>query len=321
MYIQQAFKSLHEWWRYVVGVILIIIASQIGTLPFVAAVFVKQYMDGGSIFALQDQSVLMGVLESNLTLFLMLLSFAIGLLGVYLVVKYLHQQLFKELTTSRKKVDWGRVYFSFGLIVVITVVLTVIDYQSNPENYIFQFQLVPFLILFVIAIVMIPLQTSFEEYLFRGYMMQGLGVLAKNKWVPLVVTSVIFGLLHMANPEVTKIGNIIMIYYIGTGFLLGIMTLMDEGMELALGFHAGNNLVGVLLVTADWTVFQTHSILKDIAEPSAGLDIILPVVVFYPLLLLIMAKKYKWTGWREKLFGRVEEPLELQQENINHFED
>ena len=33
-----------------------------------------------------------------------------------------------------------------------------------------------------------------------------------------------------------------MIYYIGTGFLFGIMTLMDEGTELALGFHAANNL-------------------------------------------------------------------------------
>lgn len=319
MYIQQAFKSLHDWWRYVVGVIIIIIASQIGTLPFLAAVLVKQFKDGGSIFALQDSNVLMTTLESNLTLFLMLLSFAIGLLGLYLVVKYLHQQPFKELTTSRKKVDWGRVFFSFSLIVVITSVLLFVDYRSNPENYVLQFDLVPFLILLAIALIMIPLQTSFEEYLFRGYMMQGLGVLAKNKWVPLVVTSVIFGLLHMANPEVTKIGNIIMIYYIGTGFLLGIMTLMDEGMELALGFHAGNNLVGVLLVTADWTVFQTHSVLKDISEPSAGLDIIMPVLVFYPILLFIMAKRYKWTGWREKLFGRVEEPLEIQKQNVNPF--
>jgi hypothetical protein len=34
------------------------------------------------------------------------------------------------------------------------------------------------------------------------------------------------------------------VYYIGTGLFLGILTLMDEGMELALGFHA-NNLVGL----------------------------------------------------------------------------
>jgi hypothetical protein len=42
---------------------------------------------------------------------------------------------------------------------------------------------------------------------------------------------------------------------------------MDEGMELALGFHA-NNLVGALLVTSDWSAFQTHSIFKDISEPK-----------------------------------------------------
>ena len=116
----------------------------------------------------------------------------------------------------------------------------------------------------------------------------------------------VFGSLHFFNPEVTKLGNIIMFYYIGTGFLLGIMTLMDDGMELALGFHAGNNLITAVLVTADWTAFQTNSILKDISEPSAGWDILIPVMVVYPLFLFIMAKKYGWKDWGNRLFGKVE---------------
>jgi hypothetical protein len=165
---------------------------------------------------------------------------------------------------------------------------------------------------------MIPLQTSFEEYLFRGYLMQGIGVLTKNRWLPLIVTSVIFGALHMANPEVDKLGNIIMIYYIGTGFFLGIMTLMDEGMELALGFHAGNNLIAALLVTADWTVFKTNSVLKDISEPSAGFDVIAPVLILYPIFLLIMAWRYKWTDWSGKLFGKVEEPINISDKNTQN---
>ena len=37
---------------------------------------------------------------------------------------------------------------------------------------------------------------------------------------------------------------------------------MDDGLELAIGFHAANNLIAALLVTADWTVFQTESILN-----------------------------------------------------------
>lgn len=315
MYIKQAFNALHEWWRYLVGFIIIFVASQLGSIPLLIAVLVKTYAEGGNIFALEDEMQLMTVLDSNLTLFLMLLSFAVGLLGLYIVVRYLHRQRFVTLTTSRKKTDWGRIFFGFALITITTIVVTALDYYSNPEDYVWQFNLVPFLILAVIAIVMIPLQTSFEEYLFRGYLMQGIGVLAKNKWLPLVLTSVIFGLLHMANPEVDKLGNIIMVFYIGTGFFLGIMTLMDEGMELALGFHAGNNLITALLVTADWTVFKTHSILKDISEPSAGFDVIAPVLILYPIFLGIMAWRYKWSDWGGKLFGKVEKPVVIAEES------
>ena len=315
MYIKQAFKSLHEWWRYLVGFIIIFIASQIGSIPLLIAVMFKVIAEGGNIESIQEPNVMMTVLDSNLSLFLMLLSFAIGLLGVYLVVKFLHKQPFVELTTSRKKIDWGRVFFGFALIAITTTVVTGLDYYNNPEDYVLQFDLVPFVILAIIAIIMIPLQTSFEEYLFRGYLMQGVGVLAKNKWLPLLITSVVFGGLHLANPEVDKLGNIIMIYYIGTGFFLGIMTLMDEGMELALGFHAGNNLIAALLVTADWTVFKTNSVLKDISEPSAGFDVIAPVLILYPIFLLIMAWRYKWTDWGGKLFGKVEEPIIVSDEN------
>ncbi len=314
MYIKQAFNVLHEWWRYLVGFIIIFLASQLGTIPLIIAVFLKKMSDGESIYSIDEASVLT-TLSSNLTLFLMLLSFAIGLVGLYIVVRYLHRQRFVTLTTSRKKTDWGRVWFGFALISITTIIVTVLDYYSNPEDYVLQFDLIPFLILAVIAIVMIPLQTSFEEYLFRGYLMQGIGVLAKNKWLPLVLTSVIFGGLHLANPEVDKLGNIIMVYYIGTGFFLGIMTLMDEGMELALGFHAGNNLIAALLVTADWTVFKTNSVLKDISEPSAGFDVIAPVLILYPIFLLIMAWRYKWRDWGGKLFGKVEEPIVIAEEN------
>ncbi len=318
MYIKQAFKSLHEWWRYLVGFIIIFLASQIGSIPLLIAVMVKIMAEGGNMESVQDPNVMMTVLDSNLTLFLMLLSFAIGLLAIYIVVKYLHKQPFVTLTTSRKKTDWGRVFFGFGIITITTLAVTALDYYSNPQDYVLQFDLVPFLILAVIAIVMIPLQTSFEEYLFRGYLMQGIGVLAKNKWLPLLLTSVIFGGLHLANPEVDKFGNIIMIYYIGTGFFLGIMTLMDEGMELALGFHAGNNLITAVLVTADWTVFKTHSILKDISEPSAGFDVIAPVLILYPIFLGIMAWRYKWSDWGGKLFGKVEKPIVLTEENTSN---
>ncbi len=305
-FIQQVYKGSYEWWKYLVGFLIIFIFWQLlGGIPLIIAIISEVGLD--SLSSLNADSM-MNVLSKNSTLFFMLLTFAIGLLGLVITVKYLHKQPFKSLTTTRKMVDWSRVFFAFALIAIPTIALTAIDYYLHPEDYVLQFEMVPFLIMAVIAILLIPLQTSFEEYLFRGYFMQGIGAMAKNKWVPLILTSLVFGLLHIANPEVDKLGYTIMIYYIGTGLLLGIMTLMDDGMELALGFHAGNNLIGVMLVTADWTAFQTNSILTDISDPEGGfMEIFIPVFVMYPIFLFILAKKYNWTNWKEKLTGKVEE--------------
>lgn len=308
MFIENGFKGLHRRWMYVVGSILAFFTSQIGGIFLVFFVGMQLTKEGRSIDQIANPNVLMSTLDSNLTLFLMLLGFFFGLATLFLIVARLHKQKIKDLTTTRKKVDFGRIWFGFLLVAIPAIALTLVDYYLNPEDYIVQFDLYPFLILSIIAMLFIPIQTSFEEYLFRGYLMQGIGVHTKSRLAALLVTSVIFGLLHLANPEVGKLGNFIMIYYIGTGLFLGLITLMDEGLELALGYHAGNNLIAALLVTADWTVFQTNSIFKDISEPSFTFEVIFSVGIFLPIFYFILAKKYKWTGFRVKVFGKVQEP-------------
>ena len=241
----------------------------------------------------------------NLTFVALVGPLAFGLLIVLFWVKFVQGQSITSLTTSRQKIDWKRVFFSFFLWGSITTLMILGLYFTQPENFVWNFNPEKFFIFLVLAVVLVPMQTSFEEYLFRGHMMQGIGLATNSRLIPLIITSVLFGLMHIANPEVGKIGYIIMIYYIGTGFFLGIMTLMDEGLELALGFHAANNLVGALLLTADWTAFQTNSILKDLSEPSAGFDVLTPVFVIFPILLLIFSKVYGWNNWKEKLTGKL----------------
>ena len=196
-----------------------------------------------------------------------------------------------------------------------TLLITV-DYMISPEDYIWNFKPVQFSVLLLISIVFLPIQTSMEELLFRGYLMQGFGTWFKKSFVALILTSVIFGLLHGLNPEVEKLGWISMVYYIGTGLVLGIFTLMDEGTELSLGFHAANNIVAAVLVTANWTVFQTDALLIDTSEPSVGWEMFMPVLVLYPIVLYIFSNKYGWTNWKEKLFGTVMKPIELKEEEF-----
>lgn len=303
MFIEQAFKKDNEFWRYLVGSVIVIFASFVGQLPLLIAFGIKAATKGGSIPTTEYD--IYNYLDKNLTLFLILLSFVAAFIGLYIVVKHIHKQQFIEIVTARPKTDWKRIGFAFLTWGIFSTASVLLVYFGYPGTYILQFDAEKFIILLVIAALLIPIQTSVEELIFRGYLMHGFGLLAKNRWFPLVMTSVIFGGMHLLNPEVEKMGYIISLYYIGTGLFLGIITLMDDGTELALGFHAANNLVAALLVTADWTAFQTHSVFKDVSEPSAGFDILLPVFIIYPILLIIFSKRYKWSGWKEKLTGKI----------------
>ena len=303
MFLEQGIKPENKFWKYIVGSLAIILASFVGQLPLIIGIFYETLFNGKAYPT--SNTAVMRFFDPNVMLFLMLLSFVFIMLGIIIVVRNWHNQTMLSVTTSRNNIDWSRVGFAFVIWSLFTIVATLLSYYYSPSDFVLNFKPIPFAILLVIGVVLIPIQTSSEEYIFRGYLMQGFANLSRNKWFPLVMTSVIFGGMHIFNPEVSKIGYIILVYYIGTGLLLGIITLMDEGMELALGFHAANNLVGALLVSSDWSAFQTNSIFKDISEPTAGLDVILPVVIIYPILLFIFSKKYNWTNWKDKLTGSI----------------
>ena len=306
-YIQQAYTGKVAMWKYLVfaGLFFGFMA-----LNFIGLILLE-YLDPE--FNL-EQLMKDQIAAKGSTRFLIenLIPFSIGLIALLIWVKYIHKQTLTSFTSSRNKIDWKRVFSAFFLWGAVTTFFLFVDFQLTPESYQWNFNLEKFLMLALVGVLLIPLQTSFEEYFFRGYLMQGLGIATKNRWFPLIFTSVVFGLLHIANPEVDKLGYGILVYYIGTGFFLGIITLMDEGLELALGFHAANNLITALLVTADWTVFQTDSLLIDLSEPILGADVFVPVFVIFPILLFIFSKIYKWKDWKEKLTGKIEEPIKLQ---------
>jgi hypothetical protein len=139
-------------------------------------------------------------------------------------------------------------------------------------------------------------------------MTQGFGIIFNSRLAALIIPTILFGLGHMLNPEIDKLGYGVAPFYFATGLLLGIFTLMDEGVELASGFHIANNLLIALLVSNDWGALRTESLYLDVSEPTLGFHVFLPLLVLYPLLILLFAKIYGWKDWSEKLFGKVPPP-------------
>ena len=300
MFLEGIDSKINPFIKYVKGSLIFVFFHIIGQIPL--SLYIISQSD--IVEGVHNQQDLFNNLPLNLTLFLVLLPFAVVLPFVYLVVTRLHNQSILSLITSRNRVDYNKIFFSFMLWGSISTLMVFFDYWMSPEDFTWNFKPLTFLILFLISIVMIPLQTTLEEIIFRGYLLQGFGVLFKNRWMPLLTTSTLFGLLHLWNPEIDKLGIHLIWYYIGTGLFLGLITLMDEGLELALGFHAANNLVTALLVTASWTAFQTESLLIDNSEPSLGVELILTLLLIYPLIIFIFAKKYKWKNWLSQLTNK-----------------
>lgn len=300
MFLEQVDSKNNSFVKYLRGSLIIIFIHFLGQIPL------SLYLISGNINIenLEDQSQILSLIPPNLGLILILIPFLVTLPVLWFVVTKLHNQNITSLITSRTKIDYGKIIFAFFLWGGISATLVISDYLINPDDYVWNFKLIPFLTLLVIAVLMIPIQTTVEELIFRGYLMHGFGRLTKNRWGPLLITSVIFGMLHLWNPEIDKLGTELIWYYIGTGLFLGVITLMDDGMELALGFHAANNLITALLVTASWTAFQTESLLIDNSEPSLGKELFVTLLVIYPIITIIFAKKYQWKHWKKQLTNK-----------------
>ena len=300
MFLKQDTLNTNPFWKYLLGSFIVIIFSILGQLPLSLFITADAISEAGG-----DPMIALRNLDKNLQLFLILIPFVFGFLGLYLVIKKLHNRNFVSITTSRSKVDWRRIIHSFILWGSITIIFISADFFINSEDYQINFKFEKFFILLIIGFILIPIQTSLEELLFRGYLFQGFSLYFKRPWIGLFLTSFIFGCLHIFNPEVQKLGLGILIYYIGTGLFLGIITLMDQGIELALGFHAANNLITALLVTSSWTAFQTESILIDISDPSLVGETIISMLILYPLFYIYMYKKYKWSDLKNKILVKI----------------
>ena len=387
MFIKQAFKGENDWWRYLLVTILVLIGYQIGSAPLVMALYRAKAkhpeldLDVQEFFSNPDFSQF--YINDNLGLTLMLLVFVAAMVTFYFLFRPIHKREFKTLTRTKTTLNWGKILFAFLLWLTLSACFEAIGYFMSPEGYEFTFRWNTFIPLLVISVLILPIQTSFEEIFFRGYLLQGIGIsrwthimailaaatvayvldkalvgrfsnsmdvlnaasfnlMAKSvsllvfgtlafilvriiqnretnfnstqpqnfKFIPLIVTSILFGLVHSANPEIEKFGFMTMqMYYISAGLFLGILTLMDDTLELALGVHAATNFTGAVLVGYDGGAIKTESLFT-----SHQLNAQLMLVGFFVIagiFLLIVKSKYKWGS-----FSKLIEPIYKPDEDL-----
>jgi membrane protease YdiL (CAAX protease family) len=180
--------------------------------------------------------------------------------------------------------------------VLLSALYLVLFLKVDPSNFTINNTTVSLVALAVISVLFIPFQAAFEEVLFRGYFMQGFAVLLRNRWIPLVMTSVLFGLMHSLNPEVKEFGFLNMMpQYILFGLIFGVITVLDDGIEAAMGAHAANNIFLCIMVTNKASALHTPALYEQInIYPLTEFAVLLFTGIAFVIILKII---FKWDNF------------------------
>lgn len=285
----------NQIWKYIlILLVTFVVASFIGSIPLLVIISNKAAQTG-NIEAAFDLANLgaMGI-SSNLGLALLMLPMVLGLVLLICMARWFHKRSYKQLINGTNKIRWARFFAGAGYWAIIMVVVHIIEYVIDPANFVLQFDLSTFIPLVLISLLMIPLQTSFEELAFRGYLAQGIGAWTRNRWIVLIIPSVIFGLLHYDNPEVKEFGFWLMMpQYIFFGLIFGLISVLDDGIELALGVHAVNNVFLSLFMTHSSSALQTAAVFSS-QKVNPYLEFLF-LVVSGVVLVALFYKKYNWS--------------------------
>ncbi|HEX3009080.1 MAG TPA: CPBP family intramembrane glutamic endopeptidase [Bacteroidales bacterium] len=294
-HLERALDNQNQGWKYLVTVASAFLASNIiGAIPLFVVLLVVTLKNGGLVAPPANITDLSAYgISSNLGLFLMMIPFVVGLITIILLMKPLHKRSYKEVINGTSTIRWNRFLFAAFVWIVIMAVYFLISYQASPKNFQFSLNINSFIVLVILSLILIPFQTAFEEVLFRGYLSQGIAAWTRNRLLVLIIPSFVFGLMHSFNPEVNEYGFwAIMPQYWLFGLLFGLTTLLDDGIEVAMGAHAANNIFSSIVVTTKSSVLQTSALFiqDDVNILKETLAFIAAGVLF----LLILGKKYNW---------------------------
>lgn len=242
-----------------------------------------------------DSSVIMDVFTqimgaSPVAFVLFLLTFPAGLIALYLGQTKIHKRSLLSLHTAASKFRWVRVIQGFFLT---WIVLGVFAFGAEALGIIevrYVFSDGKFWVFALVSLLFIPFQSAAEEIVFRGYFNQGLTHVFKSKWIAFAITSLAFMALHLSNPEALEGAAsgtlpIVMSGYFFFGFAMCLIVWIDDGLETAIGIHAGNNCFAAIILNYENSVLPTPSVFLTGTDPVK--DSISTVFVLATLVAII----------------------------------
>jgi hypothetical protein len=110
----------------------------------------------------------------------------------------------------------------------------------------------------------------------------------------ILIPALLFALLHGMNPEIKEFGFWAMMpSYFLFGIFFGIIAVLDDGIELAIGAHSANNMLSSIFVSYKSSAIQTPALFiqKEVDPASEFWSILIGSILF----VLIVSYKSGWS--------------------------
>ncbi len=267
------------WLRYAASLALIAFCYLVvGSLGLVAVV----WLNGGLPFPWDGRPAAQGPLSGMdpfLTFYLPV-SFSFISLAAALAVsaRFIHSRPALTLITPRKQLDWGRISLGFWIFLAFNAVSNAASFILDPSAFSITLNPARLLLFAPIYAALTVVQTTSEEMLFRGYLLQGIGSAFRSPLAGAIFSSLVFMAVHAGNPETANGLWLALAYYFSVGLWLCLVTLRSGSSEIAIGAHAANNLFILFLNYETSALEMVPSLFK--MNDVGGADLWLSLALF-----------------------------------------
>ena len=282
--------------------IVFVVGQFLGAIPLGIVMKLNQLQGGDAVDlnSVENSGLSQFGLDLNLTLFLIIIPFIVSLILFALLVKPIHKQTFKAVINGTNKIRWSKFFNGFFIWIAIMSIYLAIDYSLNPDNFVMNFSFEKFIPLVIISVLFIPFQTTFEEVMFRGYLAQGVAALTGSRVWVVLIPAFLFGMMHIFNPEIKEYGFwITMPQYMIFGLVFGLITVLDDGIEIGMGAHAANNIFLSIFLTFKASALETPALFVQ-----KELDPVKDLISLFLISILFVAILYWKNSWDIKVFFR-----------------
>jgi membrane protease YdiL (CAAX protease family) len=277
VYFDFASRGRNVWWRYLLSLVLACLLA-ILVLTILAVILALMHLLPPDVAAQIQQPKY--VLPFYLGVAATFGALAVGLMIAVIVIQQKHPG---DVIGQWR---WDNFAWGFGIWLVVQAIVSLIDVLISPHGFVVS-ATGGTAGLAVAALVGILVQTFAEEFVFRGYLTQGLVLALKEPLPASIVSGLMFGSLHIANGVPQALNAV------AFGTVCAMIAIRTGGIALTWGLHLANNYFGAVIVVSGNDVFNgSPGIFEQNTPQLAWWDLFLAVVALGGMLWLILRRSY-----------------------------